>query len=181
MGGDAPSPTFAINQLPPGLAGLVIAGILAAAMSSHASAANSLASASTQDFYAPLTGRHDPTHLLWVGRWLTLAWTAVLVAGAMAFRNQNTPVVQLALSIASITYGGLLGTYLLGGLWSRARERDVIAAIVVSVLVMTPIVLGVPWRVLPGLAWPWYVPLGTAVAGAGGVLSSLGGQYATTP
>src|SRR5438034_1135665 len=176
MRGDAIYPTFAINQLPAGLAGLVIAGILAAAMSSHASAVNSLASASTQDFYAPLTGRHDPTHLLWVGRWLTLVWTAVLVAGAMAFQNQNTPVVQLALSIASITYGGLLGTYLLGGLWSRARERDVIAAIVVSVLVMTPIVLGVPWRLLPGLAWPWYVPLGTGVTVAVGMLSSLVGR-----
>src|SRR2546430_2323846 len=100
MRGDAIYPTFAITQLPPGLAGLVIAGILAAAMSSHASAVNSLASAATLDFYAPLTGRQDPTHLLWVGRWLTLFWTAVLIAGAMAFRNQNTPVVQLALSIS---------------------------------------------------------------------------------
>jgi len=108
-----------------------------------------------------------------VGRWLTLVWTAVLVAGAMAFRNQNTPVVQLALSIASITYGGLLGTYLLGGLWPRARQRDVIVAIIVSVLTMTPIVLGVPWRLLPGLAWPWYVPLGTGVTVAVGMLSSL--------
>src|SRR5881397_1713783 len=168
-------PTFVITQLPAGLAGLVVAGILAAAMSSHASAVNSLASASTHDFYAPLTRRQDPTHLLWVGRWLTLFWTAVLVAGAMAFRNQNTPVVQLALSIASITYGGLLGTYLLGGLWPRARERDVIVAIVVSVLVMTPIVLGVPWRLLPGLAWPWYVPLGTGVTVLVGMISSAFG------
>ncbi len=174
-------PTFVITRLPTGLAGLVVAGILAAAMSSHASAVNSLASASTHDFYAPLSGRQDPTHLLRVGRWLTLLWTVVLVAGAMAFRNQNTPVVQLALSVASITYGALLGTYLLGGWWSRARQRDVVVAIIVSVLAMTPVVLGVPWRVLPGLAWPWYVPLGTAVTVAVGMLSSLGGQYATTP
>jgi SSS family transporter len=170
---DAIYPSFVITRLPPGLAGLVVAGILAAAMSSHASAVNSLASASTHDFYAPLTRRHDPTHLLWVGRWLTLLWTAVLVAGAMALRNQNTPVVQLALSIASITYGGLLGTYLLGGWWSRARQRDVVVAIGVSVLAMTPVVLGVPWRVLPGLAWPWYVPLGTGVTVAVGMLSSM--------
>jgi SSS family transporter len=183
MRGDAIYPTFAINELPAGLAGLVIAGILAAAMSSHASAVNSLASASTQDFYAPLTGRHDPTHLLWVGRWLTLLWTAVLVAGAMAFRDQNTPVVQLALSVASVTYGSLLGTYILGGLWRRARQRDVIVAIVASVVIMTPIVLGavIPqfppsWRWLPGLAWPWYVPLGTAVTVAVGMLSSAGGR-----
>ena len=77
---------------------------------------------------------------------------------------------------ASITYGGLLGTYLLGGLWPRARERDVIVAIVVSVLAMTPIVLGLPWRVLPGLAWPWFVPLGTAVTVAVGMVSSMVGR-----
>ena len=181
MRGDAIYPTFAITQLPPGLAGLVIAGILAAAMSSHASAVNSLASAATLDFYAPLTGRQDPTHLLWVGRWLTLFWTAVLIAGAMAFRNQNTPVVQLALSIVSITYGGLLGTYLLGGLWPRARQIDVIFAIIVSVLVMSPVVLGAvipgfPIRWLSGLAWPWYVPLGTAATVAVGMVSSMVGQ-----
>ncbi len=173
MRSDAVFPTFVVTKLPPGVAGLVVAGILAAAMSSHASAVNSLASASTHDFYAPLTRRDAPAHLLWVGRWLTLGWTAVLVAGAMAFRNQNTPVVQLALSVASITYGGLLGTYLLGGFWPRARERDVIAAILVSVLVMLPVVLGVPRRVFPGLAWPWYVPLGTAVTVLVGMTSSM--------
>jgi solute:Na+ symporter, SSS family len=179
MRSDAIYPTFVIHQLPAGLAGLVVAGILAAAMSSHASAVNSLASASTLDFYAPITGRQDPAHLLWVGRWLTLVWTAVLVAGAMAFRDQNTPVVQLALSITSLTYGSLLGTYLLGGWWRRARERDVIIAMSAGVLLMAPIVLGavIPqfparWRWLPGLAWPWYVPLGTAVTVAVGVVAS---------
>src|SRR5881296_4618720 len=183
MRGDAIYPTFVVNQLPPGLAGLVVAGILAAAMSSHASAVNSLASASTHDFYAPLTGRHDLEHLLWVGRWLTLFWTAVLVAGAMAFRDQNTPVVQLALSITSVTWGSLLGTYVLGGLWGRARQRDVIVAIVAGVLIMTPIVLPavIPrfperWHWLPGLAWPWYVRLGTAVTVAVGMVSSSMGR-----
>jgi solute:Na+ symporter, SSS family len=181
MRSDAIYPTFVVTRLPPGLAGLVVAGILAAAMSSHASAVNSLASASTHDFYAPLTGRQDPTHLLRVGRWLTLLWTAVLVAGAMAFRDQRTPVVQLALSIASVTYGGLLGTYVLGGMWPRARQRDVIVAIIVSVAAMAPVVLGAvipsfPVRWLPGLAWPWYVPLGTGVTVAMGMLSSLVGR-----
>jgi solute:Na+ symporter, SSS family len=183
MRGDAIYPTFVVTHLPSGLAGLVVAGILAAAMSSHASAVNSLASASTHDFYAPLTGREDPAHLLRVGRWLTLVWTAVLVAGAIAFRDQNTPVVQLALSIASLTYGGLLGTYLLGGLWPRARQRDVIVALVVSIAVMSPVVLGAviphfPLHWLPGLAWPWYVPLGTGVTVLVGMLSSLTGRGA---
>jgi len=169
---DAIYPTFVVNQLPAGLSGLVVAGILAAAMSSHASAVNSLASASTHDFYVPLSGRTEPGRVLSVGRWLTLFWTAVLVAGAMAFQDQNTPVVQLALSVASITYGGLLGTYMLGA-WRRARQVDVIIAMCVSTVIMLPIVLGVPTRWLPGLAWPWYVPLGTGITLAAGAGSSL--------
>ena len=178
---DALYPRFITTRLPEGVAGLVVAGILAAAMSSHASAVNSLASATTLDFYAPLTGRRDPAHLLGVGRWLTLFWTAVLVLGAMAFRNQETPVVQLALSVVSLTYGGLLGTYVLGGAWPRARQIDVLIAIGVSVGVMAPIVLGAviprfPWHWLPGLAWPWYVALGTAVTVAAGVASSTIGR-----
>ncbi|MGE5802612.1 MAG: sodium:solute symporter [Gemmatimonadota bacterium] len=180
MRSDAIYPTFIVTHLPPGIAGLAVGGILAAAMSSHASAVNSLASASTHDFYAPLTGRQDPERLLRVGRWLTLVWTVVLVAGAIAFGDQNTPVVQLALSIASLTYGALLGTYLLGGIWPRARQVDVIVALVVSIAVMSPIVLGAviphfPVHWFPGLAWPWYVPLGTAVTVAVGLGSSLFG------
>src|SRR5437867_10587840 len=179
---DAIYPTFVKTQLPEGLAGLVLAGILAAAMSSHASAVNSVASASTHDFYAPLTGRHDLEHVLWVGRWLTLFWTAVLVIGAIAFiGDRDTPVVQLALSIASLTYGSLLGTYILGGAWPRAREVDVIIALIVSIVVMAPVVLGAviphfPLHWLPGLAWPWYVPLGTAVTVRVGILASLVGR-----
>jgi len=178
MRSDAIYPTFVVTQLPAGLAGLVAAGILAAAMGSHASAVNSLASASTHDFYAPLTGRAQPDHLLKVGRWLTLCWTVVLVGGAAAFRHQSTPAIQLALSIASITYGSLLGTYVLGGLWSRARQRDVIIAITAGALIMTPVVLGAVIPDFPlywgrGLAWPWYVPLGTVVTVGIGVASSL--------
>src|ERR1041385_7289772 len=179
--GDALSPPCVIPRPPPGLAGLVVAGILAAAMSSHASAVNSLASAATHDFYAPITGKRDPQQLLRVGRWLTLIWTAVLVGGALAFKNQNTPVVQLALSIASLTYGALLGTYILGGFWARARQIDVIIALVTSIILMSPVVLGAvfphfPIHWLPGLAWPWYVPLGTIITVLVGMISSLFGQ-----
>jgi solute:Na+ symporter, SSS family len=181
MRGDAIYPTFIITQLPAGLSGLVVAGILAAAMSSHASAVNSLASASTHDFYAPLSGRQEPEQLLRVGRWLTLVWTVILVSGAIAFRDQNTPVVQLALSIASLTYGALLGTYILGGAWPRARQIDVIIALVVSIVLMSPIVLGAviphfPVHWLARLAWPWYVPLGTAVTVIVGMISSFFGR-----
>src|SRR5439155_26108213 len=175
-------PALVINKLQTGLAGLVAAGRLAAAISRHASPVTSPASACTHDFYAPPTGRHDMEDLLWVGHWLTLFWTAVLVIGAIAFiGDRDTPVVQLALSIASLTYGSLLGTYILGGAWPRARQIDVIVAIVVSVILMSPVVLGAvlphfPLHWLRGPAWWWYVPLGTAVTVAVGLISSLVGR-----
>lgn len=178
MPSDQLYPAFVVHRLPVGVAGLVVAGLLAAAMSTVASSLNSLASASTHDFYAALTGRRDTEHLLRVGRWMTLVWAVVLVGGAMLFPNRRTPVVELALLVASLTYGALLGTYLLGGLWRRARERDVIVAVLTGLLVMTPIVMtaalpGWPLRVLPGLAWPWDVPLGTAITVLAGILSSV--------
>lgn len=177
LASDAIYPTFVAEHLPPGLAGLVVAAILAAA--SVAAALNSLSSASTNDFYAALTGRRDPRHLLLVGRWMTLVWALILVGVAMLFRDRTTPVVVMALSIASLTYGGLLGTYLLGSFWPAARERDVIVAVVACLVLMTPVVLGFPFRLFPGLAFPWFVPLGTGVTVGVGMLSSMIGKEGT--
>jgi SSS family transporter len=164
-------PTFIVDSLPPGIAGLLIAGIFAAAMSTVSSSLNSLASAATHDFYAALTGRRDARHLLSVGRWATLGWAVVLTGGALSFGSPDQPVVELALSITSITYGGLLGTYILGGIAPRAVQRDAIVAIVVATLGMLLIVLGKPGP-FADLAWPWYVPLGTSIALAAGLLTS---------
>jgi len=141
---------------------IVIAGVLAAAMSTVSSSLNALASATTHDFYAPLTGRRDPRHLLVAGRWATVAWAVILAGGALSFRSTDTPVVELALSVASVTYGGLLGLFVLGGLSTRARQQDAILALVVATAAMLVIVLGKPGP-FATLAWPWYVPLGLAI------------------
>jgi len=172
--------------MPAGLRGLVIAGILAAAMSTISSSINALASSVTYDFYAGMTGKTEPAHLLRVGKVITVAWGLGLTAGALGFvaatSHMNTPVVVLALSIASITYGALLGTYLLAGRWPRANSRDVIVATLVTMAVMLIVVFARPiaesahlvWLEPVGrLAWPWYVPLGTALAFLTGVASSM--------
>ena len=179
-------PRFVIGHLPAGLAGLVIAGILAAAMGTHSSAINSLASSVTHDLYAGWTGNRDPVHLLRVGRWFSAAWAIALILGALFFHaiasQGNTPVVVLALSIASVTYGGLLGTYILAGRWPRATGPDVIVAISLTVGAMLVVVFAkqlsgisvLAWLApVARLAWPWYVPLGTVLTVGAGVLLSL--------
>ncbi|MBA2459096.1 MAG: sodium/solute symporter [Gemmatimonadales bacterium] len=187
--GDQLFPRFVVEQLPVGLAGLVVAGILAAAMGTHSSAINSLASSATYDLYASWTGRQDPIHLLRVGRLFSAAWGTTLIFGALFFHylagGNDTPVVVLALSIASVTYGALLGTYLLAARWPQATGRDVIVAVLVTVCLMLIVIFArrlaehesLTWLAPLGrLAWPWYVPLGTVLAfGTGVIVSYLPG------
>lgn len=172
MASDRIFPKFVVDHLPSPLSGLVIAGILSAAMGTHSSALNSLASAVTHDFYAPITGRRDEQHLLSVGRWATLIWAVLLAFLSLTFTS-GQPVVELALSIASITYGGMLAIYILTGL-PRIRGRDAITAIAVTTVIMIVVVVFKP-EPFAKLAFPWYVPMGTAIALLIGWLSSLVG------
>ncbi|MDQ2670244.1 MAG: sodium:solute symporter [Gemmatimonadota bacterium] len=181
---DSIFPQFIMDHLPTGIAGLVVAGILAAAMSTISSSINALAGSVTHDLYASWTGRRDPVHLLRVGRVVTVGWGLGLVGAAMFFyagyaAGSQTPLVEVALSIASVTYGALLGTYVLASRFERTMQRDVVTAVVVTVLVMLVVVFarqlgaigGLEWLAPAGrLAWPWYVPLGTlltVLTGAG--------------
>ncbi len=183
--GDEVFPSFVAHHLPPLVRGLVLAGILAAAMGSTASALNSLASATTHDYYAPLAGVSDETRLLRAGRLFTLLWAAVLILGALLFRNRDTPVVVVALSIASLTYGALLGTFVLARC-PRVRQGDAILSLVAGSLLMAVVVFAGPlagplgrpaWlAALARLAWPWYVPLGTALTVGIGLVASVFGQ-----
>jgi SSS family transporter len=185
MPADTIFPRFIIDHLPAGIAGLVVAGILAAAMSTISSSINALASSMTHDIYASWTGRRDPAHLFRVGRAFSAVWGVALIGGALLFQayasGNDTPVVVLALSIASVTYGALLGTYLLAARWPRAGGRDVVGAVALTVVVMLVVVFARRLAEVPGLAWlepvsrlawPWYVPLGTLLAFGTGVLLS---------
>ncbi len=184
MPGDAIFPRFVMDHLPAGLSGLVVAGILAAAMSTLASSINAMASAVTHDWIAPRISDPSPEALLKVGRAVALAWGIALMLGALGFyffTEGQTPVVVLALSIASVTYGGLLGVYILAGNWPRAAGRDVLGALAVTTTLMLVVIFARGLSALPAfmwleplgrLAWPWYVPLGTALTLLSGIVLS---------
>ncbi len=183
---DSIFPTFIVDQMPHGLVGLLLAAVLAATMSTHSGAINSLAAASTHDIYLPLTGRSaDDPRTLRVGRVFALLWGIVLTSGALLFpANAKTPVVVVALSIASFTYGGLLGGFFLAIFWARARQFDAILGMSVGILVMSVIVFAKPligaFPSLAGplgpastIAYPWYVAIGTVITLSVGVVSSF--------
>jgi SSS family transporter len=173
---DAVFPTFIIERMPHGLVGLLLAAILAATMSTHSGAINALAAATTHDIYLPLTGRSaDDPRTLRVGKIAALLWGIALTGGALLFpEEQGTPVVVVALSIASFTYGGLLGGFFLALFVPRARQRDAILAMAVGITAMTFVVFAnrlvnaLPaaaplLQPLGRIAWPWYVLIGTAI------------------
>ncbi|MGH7584786.1 MAG: sodium:solute symporter [Gemmatimonadales bacterium] len=184
VSGDELFPRFIVDHLPSGVAGLVVAGILAAAMSTLSSSINALGSSVTHDWYATTPERQDPTRLLRVGRIVSGIWGVLLILGALGFHAwgaTDTPVVVLALSIASVTYGALLGTYVLAAKFPGVRGSDVARAVGVALAVMLLVVFagrlaasGEPaWLGSLGrLAWPWYVPLGTVLTVATGALSA---------
>ncbi len=177
-------PTFIIEQMPPGLLGLIVAAIIAATMSTHSGAINSLAAATTLDIYLPLTKRSpDDPRALVMGKRFALVWGVGLTLGALLFKAQGTPVVIIALSIASFTQGGLVGGFLLGILWKRAIQRDAILGMSVAIGTMAFVVFAKQLIVaFPGLdgmlggvariAWPWYVLIGTSLTMTVGILSS---------
>ncbi|HKS05768.1 MAG TPA: sodium:solute symporter [Gemmatimonadaceae bacterium] len=180
--GDSVFPEFIVNAIPSGLKGLVVAAILAA--STIASSLNALAAATVHDIWLPLKGgRADDPATLQIAKRFTLMWAAILIGGAFFYRQQGTPVVTIALGIASFTYGGLLGGFFLGLLWERARQRDAIVGMSVAICIMAVIVfrtLFLNWipalepvlSAIPAIAWPWYVLIGSSITLVTGILFS---------
>ena len=167
---DAIFATFIIDVLPVGITGLLIAGVFAAAMSSLSSSINSLASASAYDFWAPLTGTRDDARLLRIGRGLTLVWALLLIGVAIAYvpMSEDATAVEVALTIASLVYGGFLGAFFLGILDEKAEQGGVILGMACGIAVVTSI-----WIFATGaVGWPWFVPIGGAVTLAVGAVAS---------
>ena len=132
-----------------------------------------------------MTGRsaEDPRTLR-VSKLFTLFWGVVLLVAALLYRQQGTPVVVIALSIASFTYGALLGGFFLGMLWRRARQRDAITGMAVGIVAMSFVVfakqmmpifpsLNRMLTALSHISFPWYVLIGTSFTVGVGILSSF--------
>ncbi|MGP4017891.1 sodium:solute symporter [Saccharopolyspora sp. 5N708] len=179
-------PSFIVNDLPPGLSGLLIAGILAAAMSTLASSLNSLSTSTVSDLYQRISKRRlTDAAILRMGKLWTLVWAVVFVVFASMFSSTENPVVEVGLSIASYTYGALLGAFLLGLLVKRARQTDAVIAFAATIVVVLYFVFGVTFPDGKGgesaLAFPWYTPLGVIVTLLVGGLLSLRHTRTPTP
>lgn len=157
-------PDFIWHYLPTGLAGLVVAAILAAAMSNLSAALNALASTTVMDFIRPLRPAFTEAALLRLARWATLLWGAVLFGVGLLARHVGS-VLEAGLSIASILYGSLLGVFLLGVLTKKPGEWA--AIIGMSAGLVTTLILQ------RYVAYTWFVITGSLVTFSVGYLAGL--------
>jgi len=159
-------PEFVWNQLPPGLAGLIIAAILAAAMANLSAALNSLASTTVVDFFHARAKGVSESGSVRLARFATVFWGMVLLAIAIGARGSKS-VLEAGLTIGSIPMGALLGVFLLGVLTRKPREEAAMAGVVAGLGTILYVKLGTP------IAFTWYVLIGTLVTFGVGMAASV--------
>jgi SSS family transporter len=190
-------PTFIVRELPIGIAGLLVAAILAAAMSNLSAALNSLSSTTVVDFYMHLRPKADERERTLISKSSAALWAIVLFAIAVYSIRAGGKghVVEIGLSIASVAYGCLLGVFLLGTLTKFATQTGAIIGMICGFTLNLALwqwpgkVLLSGWTytpaanqswahppailAIPHIAWTWYVLIGAFVTFAIGALASL--------
>ena len=160
-------PTFIVTHMPRGTAGLLIAAILAAAMSNLSAALNSLSSSSMMDLYLRFRPNLEEDRRLKLSRFATVAWAIVLFVLAVIALHRVGRVIEVGLQIASIAYGAMLGVFMLGVLTKRAHQLGAIIGMICGFGMELYLWLGTH------VAWTWWVPIGATVTFVVGYAASM--------
>jgi SSS family transporter len=160
-------PTFIVTRMPHGIAGLLIAAILAAAMSNLSAALNSLSSSSIMDFYLRFRADVSEAGRLRLARMATVGWAMVLFGLAFLALHRVGRVVEVGLQIASVAYGALLGVFLLGVLTRRANQAGAMIGMLCGLAMELYL-----WK-WSQVAFTWWVAIGTCVTFAIGYAASV--------
>jgi len=173
--------TFVLTELPVGFAGLLVAAVFAAAMSSIDSTLNAMAATTVTDFVRRRQPDRSERYYLGKARFWSLAWGLLLVLVALASAtwkaaNPATPLIDMALGVMNLFYGSLLGAFVLGLFTQRGTSRSILAGMAAGVAATT-------WLQFGGvvtLGWTWLIVAGTLVTIAvGGAVPSAAPARAT--
>jgi len=163
-GGDKVFPDFITKNMPSGLSGLVIAAIFAAALSSSL---NSIAATAVNDLYKPFAKNVSDRQLVRLAGILTVVVGIIQITIAISLKDANSSALGMALSVASLINGPILGVFLVGAFLNRAREIHALIGMIASIVVMLYILLQT------SIAWPWYALIGSFVTFSVAFISTL--------
>ena len=141
--------SFIVNYLPIGLKGVLLAGVLSAAMSTLSSSINSLASSTVTDW---LGGNQS----IQKSQIISLIWGLILIGIALLFDESDSAIVIVGLQIASFTYGGLLGLFLLSKINRKFHPISLVTGLIASFLIVF-------YLNQIGIAWTWFIGIAVVV------------------
>ena len=147
-------PIFVVSSLTHGLAGFIVAAIVAAALSPSL---NAMAATTVNDFYLRWVrpDADQPTQMR-VSRQATVFWGVVQLGVAIGAQWMDRSVLDAGLAVLSFAAGSVLGAFLIGTLLRRIAERDALAGMIAGLVTMTFV-----WGWTP-VAFTWYVLIGAA-------------------
>jgi len=150
--GDQVFPNFITEHMPAGLSGLVVAAIFAAALSSSL---NSIAATAINDLYKPFAKNVSDKQLVRLAGWLTVIVGIIQIIVAIGFMSSGESALALALSVASLINGPILGVFLVGTFLKKSKEIHALIGMIASIALMLYILLGTK------IAWTWYALIGS--------------------
>jgi SSS family transporter len=173
-------PQFICNHIPAGVRGLMVVGLLAAALSSFNSAINAMASSFVSDLYLPIRksmGKpiHEDTDQMAASRKMAVLMgvllTSFAIITAVMQQTSGLNLVDFATGVMCFSYAGMMGVFVTALFTKRGNTRSVIAALAVGLLVvlfLQPFIFGPVTEAIFGhevfLAWVWWCPIGVGIS-----------------
>ncbi|HQY21612.1 MAG TPA: sodium:solute symporter [Ignavibacteria bacterium] len=156
-------PMFIVQSLPVGLAGIVVAGLLSASMSTLSSTFNSLASTTILDLFKGKKFIKDEKDELKYSKLATIFWAIVIMGTGLLFQSETNPAVDFALKIQSLIYGGLLGVFLLGIMSVKAQLKDAVISYTFAIVILSLLFILPKFGVMPAINLTWFTLFGVVI------------------
>ena len=128
-------PVFIMKYLPHGLIGILMVGILSAAMSSLSSTVNSLSAVSVEDFFNRGEKKLSTKKYMMISKASVVFWGVVCIAAAFLFGGSKSAVIEIINAIGSVFYGPVLVTFFLAFFSKKVNHIGMNAAIISAVLI----------------------------------------------
>ncbi len=162
-------PQYIKNHIPVGVRGLMITGLLAAALSSFNSAINSMASSFVSDLYLPLRRQRGKALSSDAEQLSSSRWVVALMGGMLTLfailtcvmqQSSGLNLVDFATGVMCFAYVGMLGVFLTAIFTRRGNTASVLAALIVGVVTVIPLMFQKALFGQNYIAWTWWCPLG---------------------
>ncbi|WP_411893232.1 sodium:solute symporter family transporter [Winogradskyella sp. A2] len=128
-------PVFITNYLPNGLIGILMVGVMSAAMSSLSSTINSLSAVTIEDFFNSGERKLSGKKYMFISKGLVIFWGSVCILAAYLFGNSESTVIELINAISSLFFGPILAAFIIAIFFKKVNHIGMNVAIIISVVV----------------------------------------------